>query len=101
MATDFNDIIYSSLNAEVASLVYSGSVTCEIHTWYRVPVGCITSWIAIDCLHLAWPGPPYDQESPFFMTHSNTILVNDLGLDCRQRTGYAAWLEWQADSGAD
>src|SRR5260370_24804936 len=98
MATDFNDIIYSSLNAEVASLVYGGSVTCEIHTWYRVPVGCITSWIAINCAHLPRPGLPYDQESPLFMAHSNTILVDDLGLNCRQGTVYAPRFSWPADT---
>ena len=101
MSADFDYVVYTSLNTDVAISVFRCGISCEIHVRDRIPISLIASRIFVDCAHLARPGMADNQETTFAGTNRIAALVNYISFDARQRTCSAARFKWQDDRGAN
>src|SRR5258708_11419373 len=65
MATDFNHIVYASLNSQVAIFINSCGIPGEVHTMNGIPVGLVACRITVNSTHQAWPWMTHNEETSF------------------------------------
>src|SRR2546425_10771778 len=101
VTTDFDDVVYATLDAEVAFFVFGSGITGEVDILDGVPVGFITGWIAENGAHLGRPRVTDDQEATLVRTDRFAVLVHDIGLDGWKWLSGTTWLERQNDGRTD
>src|SRR5690349_21349557 len=61
VAADLDDVINTTLYAEVAHAIFSSGITGEVDAFDSVPIAAIAIRVSIDRAHLGRPGLAYNQ----------------------------------------
>ena len=85
VTADFDDVVYATLDAEVAVFVFGSSITGEVDIGDGLQIGAVTIGIFVDGAHLAGPGMANDQEATFVRANGHAIFIDHISFDGWQR----------------
>ena len=93
VAADFDNVVHTALNAEVAHGIFCRGVARKVHTLDGIPVGFVTIRVAKDSAHRGRPRVAYDQEATSVWTDRSAVTIHDISLNRWERPAGAAGLE--------